>query len=180
MQNDSSKIKNEKKNENESKDKEEVVHLKQKISELENQVKRTLADYQNLEKRVAEQRRDLIINANKHLLLHLLPVLDTLILANKHLKDQGITLTIQQFLEILRQEGVKEIGPTAGAKFDPKLMECVEVAEGEEGRVISEVLTGYLLNEEILRPTMVRVGKKNIVKKEEDLAKKEIQKGDYM
>jgi len=180
MQNDGGKVKNEKKNENKDENKDEVVHLKQKISELENQVKRTLADYQNLEKRVAEQKRELIINANKHLLLRLLPVLDTLILANKHLRDQGITLTIQQFLGILKQEGVKEIGPTTSAKFDPKLMECVEVAEGEEGRVISEVLTGYLLNDEVLRPAMVKVGKKNIIKKEEDLAKKEIQKGDYM
>lgn len=143
---------------------EESARLKVKISELENQVKRTLADYQNLEKRVAEERRSLILNSNKQLILRLLPVLDTLMLANKHLNDQGLTLSIQQFLETLQHEGVKPIGPTTHAKFDPKLMECVEVVEGEEGRVVSEVLTGYLLNDEVLRPAMVKVGKKNMNK----------------
>ena len=39
--------------------------LKQKIEELENQNKRILADYRNLEKRVDSQRRDWILEANK-------------------------------------------------------------------------------------------------------------------
>lgn len=145
--------------------KDDIVHLKQKISELENQVKRTLADYQNLEKRVAEQRRELIINANKHLLLRLLPVLDTLMFALLHTKDKGLELSIQQFMDALKAEGVKKI-ETKDKVFDPKLMECIEVAGGEEGKVISEVLAGYTLNDEVLRPAKVKVGKKNIEKKE--------------
>ena len=46
--------------------------LKQKIEELENQNKRILADYRNLEKRVDTQRRDWILESNKKLLLNLL------------------------------------------------------------------------------------------------------------
>jgi len=157
------------KNDNKDKEvkKDEVVHLKQKISELENQVKRTLADYQNLEKRVAEQRRDLIINANKHLLLRLLPVLDTLMFALLHTKDKGLELSVQQFLDTLKAEGIKRI-ETKDKVFDPKLMECVEATEGEEGKVISEVMAGYLLNDEVLRPAMVKVGKKEILKQVQD------------
>lgn len=160
------KIEKDEKIEEKDKNKEEIVHLKQKIGDLENQVKRVLADYQNLEKRTAEEKRALIVSASKNLLLRLLPVLDTLMLASNHVKDQGLTLSVQQFLKVLEQEGVKPIGPTRNSKFNPSLMECVEVAEGEEGRVIAEVLPGYLLNDEVLRPTMVKVGKKNIVEKE--------------
>ncbi|MDP2692975.1 MAG: nucleotide exchange factor GrpE, partial [bacterium] len=73
---------------------------KEKIGELENQVKRTLADYRNLENRVQNERGEWILKANKQLLLNILPVLDTLMLVNKHSqgKDQNLNLSVQQFL----------------------------------------------------------------------------------
>src|SRR3990167_11197134 len=116
MQNDNSKIKNDKKHDNseeqkdtKDKSKEEIVRLKEKIEELENQVKRTLADYRNLENRVQNERGEWILKANKQLLLNILPVLDTLVLASKHSKDQSLALSLQQFLDILEKEGVKRI-----------------------------------------------------------------------
>jgi molecular chaperone GrpE len=139
--------------------KEETVHLKKEIEELENQVKRIFADYQNLEKRVTEEKRVLILSANRHLLLRLLPVLDTLNVALVHTKDKGLELSIQQFTSALANEGVKKI-ETKGKMFDPNLMECIAIEQGEDGKVISEVQPGYFLNEEILRPAMVKVGKK--------------------
>jgi len=166
MQNDNSKIKNDKKHENseeqkdtKDKSKEEIVHLKQKIEELENQVKRTLADYRNLENRVRNERGEWMLKANKQLLLNILPVLDTLMLANKHSqsKDQGLNLSVQQFLDILRKEGVIKIG-TIGKNFDPNLMEGVVTIEGEEGKVIEELRTGYTLYDKVLRPAQVAVG----------------------
>jgi molecular chaperone GrpE len=157
--------------ENKVEKKEEIAHLKLTITELENQVRRILADYQNLEKRVVQERQVLIFNSNKHLLLRLMPVLDTLMLAFTHTKDKGLELAIKQFMDLLTAEGVKRI-ETKGKKFDPELMECVAVETGEEGKVISEVLAGYLLNSDVLRPAMVKVGsagqnKKDIEKKEE-------------
>jgi molecular chaperone GrpE len=148
-------------------DKNETVHLKQEIEELENRVKRIFADYQNLEKRVAQEKRALILNSNRQLLLKLLPVLDTLMFALEHTKDKGLELAIKQFTDTLTAEGVKNI-ETKDKMFDPKLMECVAVETGEEGKVVAEVMTGYMLNEEVLRPAMVKVGKKNIEKKSEN------------
>jgi molecular chaperone GrpE len=131
---------------------------KLKIEELENQNKRILADYRNLEKRVDSQRRDWILEANKKLLLNLLPVLDTLMLAEKHSKgDQTLGLSVKQFLDILGQEGVEKI-KTKGENFDPNSMECLDTVEGEEGKVIEEVRAGYRLYEKTLRPAQVRVG----------------------
>jgi len=132
--------------------------LETQEKELENHLKRTLADYQNLEKRVAGERQQLIKSANRELILRLLPALDTLILAKKHTNDQGLELAIQQLFDILEREGVKKI-ETLEKNFDPKYMECVATVEGEEGKVIEELKPGYLLNDSVLRPAQVSVGK---------------------
>ena len=141
--------------------KDKTGDLKKNLEELENQLKRSLADYQNLEKRVEENRVEWIKMANKQLLLRLLPGIDALILAEKHTKDEGITLSIKKILDILEDEGVKKI-ETKGLDFDPKLMECVCAVEGEEGKVIEELKPGYLLHENLLRAAQVTVGKKGI------------------
>lgn len=150
-----------KENNTENKDakKDEVAILKEKIEELENQNKRLLADYRNLEKRINQERGEWILKANRSLLLNLLPILDTLILANKHSKseDQNVSLSIQQFLDILKREGVVKV-KTMGRNFDPNLMECIETVEGIDGKVLEEMRTGYTLYDKTLRPAQVKVG----------------------
>ncbi len=142
-------------------DKEEDKHvqeLEQKVEEFENKYKRVLADYQNLEKRAVVERKEWIVKGNKELLLRLLPILDTLILATLHSKDEGLTVSLQQFLDVLKQEGVEKI-ETIGKDFDPHLMECIESIEGEEGKVLEELRAGYMLYDEVLRAVQVKVGK---------------------
>ena len=135
-----------------------IEELKQKTEEFENKYKRALADYQNLEKRVVVERKEWILKSNKELLLRLLPILDTLILATLHSKDEGLTVSLQQFLNVLREEGVEKI-KSIGANFDPNSMECIQTVDGEEGRVIEELRAGYTLYDKILRPAQVKVGK---------------------
>lgn len=150
-----------------------------KLEEAVNNWKRAVADYQNLEKRVVEERKEWIKQANKGLLLRLLPVLDTLILAARHVEDEGLKLSMKHFLDVLKSEGVEKI-ETEGRMFDPKLMECVEVGLGKEGEVLAELGTGFLLNGSVLRPARVKVGKAKVEEKEEKLAKEQLQKGDYL
>jgi molecular chaperone GrpE len=128
------------------------------LSNLENQLKRALADYQNLEKRIATEKSSWILASNKNLLLKLLPGLDSLLLAEKHTQDEGVRVSIKHFLDILENEGVKKI-QTLGKDFDPNLMEAITTQEGEEGKVLEEVRTGYMLFDQILRPAQVIVGK---------------------
>jgi molecular chaperone GrpE len=128
------------------------------LSNLENQLKRALADYQNLEKRIAEEKSSWVKAANKNLLLKLLPGLDSLLLAEKHTQDEGVKLSIKHFLDILENEGVKKI-ETAGKDFDPNLMEAIGTADGETGKVVEEARAGYMLFETVLRPAQVIVGK---------------------
>jgi molecular chaperone GrpE len=125
---------------------------------LENQLKRALADYQNLEKRIASEKSSWILSSNKNLLLKLLPGLDSLLLAEIHTQDEGVKLSIKHFLDILENEGVKKI-ETVGKAFDPNLMEAITTQVGEDGKVLEEVRAGYMLYETVLRPAQVIVGK---------------------
>jgi len=137
----------------------EVNEDVQKLEESEAKYKRALADYQNLEKRVIEDRRSHVISANKDLMLRLLPVLDTLILASKHDKSKTLEISISQFLDTLKSEGVVKID-VLGKKFGPESMECVSIVEGEDGEVVEEVRAGYMLGDRLLRPAQVLVGEK--------------------
>lgn len=131
--------------------------LQQQVDELTNKWKRALADYQNLEKRVAQERYEFVQYSNALLINKLLEVMDDLEKAEQHIKDQGLSLAIHKLRKVLRDEGVEEI--SIGKKFDPTLMECVEMVEGKSG--IEMTQKGYFLNKKILRPAKVKVGKGN-------------------
>jgi len=143
----------------ENEGKKEREALEQKVEEAENKYRRALADYQNLQKRVQEEKIDWIKAANKELLLRLLPVLDTLMLANQHVQDEGLKVTMQQFLDTLTAEGVTKI-EAVGQEFNPHQMECITTEEGEENQVLKVVREGYLMNDKVLRPAQVIVGRK--------------------
>lgn len=129
----------------------------EEVENLKNQIARTLADYQNLERRIAQERSEIEKNANRGLLLRLLPALDTLLLAEKHTQDEGLKLSVKQIFDTLEKEGLKKI-ETESAQFDPELMEAVQAVPGDEGKVVEELRTGFLLNDKVLRPAQVSVG----------------------
>jgi molecular chaperone GrpE len=137
---------------------EEVAQLKEKLADTEGRYKRALADYQNLQRRTYEQKSEWIKSANKELLLKILPVLDTLMLAGKHITDKGLSISIDQFIKILEQEGLQRI-KTVGEEFNPHTMEAIATKEGESGKVIEEVRVGFMLYGSVLRTAQVIVGK---------------------
>lgn len=165
MKNDNAKIKKGEedkeieKQEPEKKSEEEIKKLEQKIEECENNYKRALADYQNLQRRGIEERQNWLKIANKELLLLLLPIFDTLLLASKHKETDELKVSINQFIEVLKAEGVKRID-TIDKIFDPQLMEAVATVEGEDGKVLDEVRAGFTIYDKLLRPSQVKVGKK--------------------
>lgn len=132
--------------------------LEEKIIDLENKWKRALADYANLEKRVVKEKEDFVNFSKSCLVVKMLGVLDDLERCQKHLKDEGLNLTINRLKEVLKSEEVEEI-EVLGKNFDPKLMEAVEVVKGEKNKILEVALKGYLLNKKVIRPTKVKVGK---------------------
>ena len=135
------------------------VYLDQ-IAKLEAQWKRALADYQNLEKRTAVEKQQFVKLANLSLITQLLPVLDDLERADKHLNDPGLTLIYKRLKEVLEGEGITEI-EALNQPFDPNKMECVEKGEGQDDMVNRVDTKGYKLGEIVIRPARVAVGIKS-------------------
>ncbi len=159
MKNDKSDTKKEKDEDHHKKSAQaRIQELEAEKTDFENRYKRALADYQNLQKNVQHERSNWIRAANKELIIRFLPILDTLHVASDHSKEQTLQVVLQQFLDILKTEGVIRI-ETEGKKFDPKTMECIAIEEGEEDMVVEEVRAGYLLHESVLRPAQVKVGR---------------------
>jgi molecular chaperone GrpE len=134
-----------------------IEELEQRVEEVENLWKRAVADYRNLQKRIDDEKSGWRSFANECLLQNLLPVLDNLYKAHTHIKDPGLELTVKDFKQVLKNEGVEEI-VSDGETFDPVSMEAVDVVEGEKNKVIETVLTGYTLQNKLLRPARVKVG----------------------
>lgn len=132
--------------------------LKEQLADLENKWKRALADYANLEKRIDQEKQAFVKYANASLLDKLLAVLDDLERAEAHLKNKGLALALDQFRSVLKTEGIEEI-KVKEQNFDPQTMDCVEMIKGEKNKVIKVTQKGYLLNNKVLRPAKVMVGK---------------------
>lgn len=135
----------------------EELHIK--IASLEDQLKRAVADYRNLEARVREEKIDFIKYANKSLIEQLLPAFDTLLLAEKYTEDQNLSITVKHVLEVLKNAGVEKV-ETVGRPYDSATMEAVDVVEGEPDKVVEESQPGFTINGKIIRPARVKVGGK--------------------
>lgn len=135
-----------------------IAQLHTRIHELEENWKRALADYQNLEKRHREQQETSLRLVNTVLITNLLGILDDLERAKTHLQDEGLSLIIGRFNEVLASEGINEV-KTRDEEFDPRLMECIEMSPGEKNRVLGVQVKGYTLNGSLIRPAKVIVGK---------------------
>jgi molecular chaperone GrpE len=144
-----------------------IDELQTQIASLDENWKRALADYQNLLRRVDNDRKEFTKISNANLIARLLPSLDIIELAANHNQDLGVQMAAKQFHQALVEEGLELITPAIGESFDPKVHDCNETVDLDEGKVentISElVLKGYKLGDYVLRPAKVKVYKnKNI------------------
>ncbi|MCR4305949.1 MAG: nucleotide exchange factor GrpE [Candidatus Daviesbacteria bacterium] len=143
----------------------ELDGLRDLTIQLENQLKRAVADYHNLEKRVAEGRSELTKWGTGELLVKILPTLDHLEQALNGASEQerqsgwfkGVELAVKELNQVLQSEGLEQIA--ADGQFDPNLHEAVDTREGEDNKILEVVRKGYTLNGKVLRPAQVVVGK---------------------
>lgn len=132
--------------------------LEKQISEIQERLTRSLADYANLEKRTESQRQMFITLTTISVIAKMIDVLDDLRLVFSHLQDQGLKIAIDKFADVLKAEGLDEI-KADGQNFDPNFMECIDTAEGKENSIISVKKTGYTFNGQVIRPAQVVVGR---------------------
>jgi molecular chaperone GrpE len=135
-----------------------------KILELTDLLKRVQAEFSNYMKRTLEEKKYFIKNASKEMMIKLLPILDNFELALKNMSSNeelfvGINMIYSQLLDILFHEGLKVIETQ---KFDPNFHEAVILEESnkDDGVILEELRKGYMLNEIVLRHSLVKVSKK--------------------
>jgi molecular chaperone GrpE len=139
-----------------------VEILEKEKNDFKDKYLRALADYQNFEKRINEEKNLIRNTANRNLILKLLPFLDNLEKAEIFIKDDSLKMIRDSFYRVLNEAGVKEIN-ISGKEFDPNFAEVVDVVEGEKDNVVVEVLRkGYMLNGQVIRIAQVKVSKKII------------------
>ena len=148
--------------------KKENDDLKKNCDEYIDRMKRTQADYENYRKRTLREQIELIKRANKDLIEKLLPVLDSFEAAlnpeeqsveNEDVFHEGVRMIYGKLMEILEKEGLKIIDPK-GSEFDPQTCEAAvtEVSNDfEDHHVISVLRKGYMLNDFVIRPAVVKV-----------------------
>ena len=119
-----------------------------------------MADYQNLEKRIDQERFELMKIGNKNLLIKIIPFLDNLEKAEVFVKDQGLKISKDHFMQILKEAGLEEID-LLGKDFDPNFAEAIDIVPGKEDNKVVEVLRkGYKFEDKIIRVAQVKVSKK--------------------
>ena len=138
--------------------KKEENNPEEKINELTSDLQRTRADFENYRKQVEFQKENERKATRLVTVSKVLPLLDDVeraIDSYEEMKPNAGSLA-----KTLKELGLTKIVAEEGTDFDPDLHEAV-MAEGDgEKEVIAEVLrTGYYYDNEVLRPSMVKVKK---------------------
>ena len=138
-----------------------------KIAELEDRVKRQMAEFENYRKRTEKEKAAMFEMGAKSVVEKILPVVDNfergLAAVPEADKDgafaAGMNLIYKQMMTELEGLGVKPI-EAVGQEFDPNFHNAVmqvESDEYEEGIVAQELLKGYMYRESVVRHSMVAV-----------------------
>ena len=131
--------------------------------QIQMQLVRALADYDNLRKRGEVEKEIWLKFSSERILTKLLPILDMLESAQDYLKDSGLAIGLTEFRKIIEEEGLEEIKPQKGEVFDEGCQEAVEVVKGDkkdDNKVSEVVLSGWkYTGGQVIRHAKVKVSK---------------------
>jgi molecular chaperone GrpE len=139
------------------------------IASLKDQLLRKIAEFDNYRKRTIKEKTDLILNGGEKTIITILPIIDDMERALKNMKSaddvsavlEGVELIYKKFMDILAKQGVSVI-ETKEADFDVDLHEAVAQLPAPtpelKGKVMDCTLTGYKLNDKVIRHAQVVVG----------------------
>ena len=153
--------------------KETIEEISKEMEDCKNQKMRAIADYQNVKRRVDEERKERQRRITVDVVGSVLPVLDDIeraISSNSDMQNEqkttikqekwieGILLIKEKFLNILEEERVVEIDTKID--FDPSLHEAIGHVDGKENKILEGIQKGFCMDELIVRPAKVIVGQK--------------------
>ena len=129
---------------------------------------RSQAELDNYRKRMAREKTEAIVYANRNLLEGLFPIIDNFEMGLKAAQDgegessmilQGMSMVFKQIGDFLADQGV-EIIPSDGVAFDPNIHEAIKQEPSEEvaeGQILYTMRRGYRLKDRVLRAANVVV-----------------------
>ncbi len=139
--------------------------------ELNGQLARLQADFDNFRRRTRTEKEDWQRNNTAAFCSELLPIMDNFGRALQALKaneadaghSAGVEMIARQLAELMAAKGVEKI-PAVGEPFDPNWHEAIGQVpvedEAQAGTVIAEIQSGYRIGDKLLRAAMVQVGSK--------------------
>jgi len=140
--------------------------------QIENQMKKALADYQNLE-RAMDKRMDMkSIQLRKHIAQDLLILMDDVQYGLNAVTEltigddvqawiQGLVDTMSKMKTVLESLDIQVTQVNVGDQFDSGIHEAIAVVDqGKENTVVEIVQPGYVMGEMVIRPARVVVSKK--------------------
>lgn len=140
---------------------------KEKIAELEDRVKRQLAEFENFRNRTEKEKQTMFEIGAKSVIEKILPVIDNFERGLATVPEdqqgdafvEGMNKIYRQMMTELDNIGVKPI-EAVGCEFDPNLHNAVMQVENEElesGTVAQELQKGYTYRDTVVRHSMVSV-----------------------
>lgn len=140
---------------------------KEQIAQLEDRVKRQLAEFENFRNRTEKEKQAMFETGAKSVIEKILPVVDNfergLATVPEDKREDpfvdGMNRIYRQLLTELENIGVKPI-EAVGQEFDPNLHNAVMQVESEEyesGVVAQELQKGYTYRDSVVRHSMVAV-----------------------
>jgi molecular chaperone GrpE len=149
-------------------DSSELADLQRERDDYKDRWLRKGAEFDNYRKRIERERREQADQSVVDLLEELLLVVDDFDRAMKvdsgeggNAYRKGVELIHGKLHDLLSKQGLRPID-ALGMDFDPNLHQAVvheESPEHREGEVIGELRKGYMLNDRLLRPALVKVAK---------------------
>src|SRR6056300_438894 len=148
--------------------------LKEEIKTLKEEKIRVLAEMENLRKRFDREKIDSIKYGSVNFARDILSPGDNLERALSAINQEeehpqsiknlieGLLMVKKELSTALEKNGITKI-ESLDKKFDPNLHQAMMEIENndlEEGIVVQEIQTGYIMHDRLLRPAMVGVSKK--------------------
>ncbi len=141
--------------------------LQEKVDELEDRVKRQMAEFDNFRKRSEKEKAAMFETGAKSVVEKILPVVDNFErglagLSEEEMKEpfaEGMNMVYKQLITELEKLEVKPI-EAVGCEFNPELHNAVmQVAseEFESGIIAQELQKGYTYRDSVVRHSMVAV-----------------------
>ena len=139
-----------------------------------NKLKYMMADFDNYRKQIEKQMTSTIESNKSNLLSQFLTVHDDyqrafdIIKKNQDLDEvflNGLQGILKNLDNILQSEGVTPI-ETIGKILDPSKHDVISFSYNDdlpENTITNEIRIGYMLNDKVLRPSLVEISKKNIM-----------------